>query len=1162
MKLEDLKEGQRLVGVLPDEIVEVIQPKENGPDCIRLTFQSEETGDIGQILLYREQEDQLQLARSENELQWDFGGDGAVFRLVSEAHRIHLAHLFDPFLAIESSSVTPLPHQVEAVYGTLLDRQPLRFLLADDPGAGKTIMAGLYIKELLLRENLDRCLICAPGSLVENWQTELSEKFDLDFTILSRELWNNSPTGNPFLDHEALIVRMDMIARNEDLQELLANAPDWGLVVVDEAHKMSASWQTRTKANYTLRYRLGQQLSRRSRNLLLMTATPHNGRDGDFQLFMRLLDQDRFESREEMPLASRNVEDLMRRCVKEDLVTFEGKPLFPKRKAHTVSYHLSPLEQTLYDDVTDYVCNQFTRIEEGGERRGNVVGFALTTLQRRLASSPEAIYQSLRRRRERLKATLEELLQPGGPATNPSKVLEAVGVDLDEADEELTAEELEELEEDILDQASLARTPEELEQEIAELAKLEDAAALVVKSGQDRKWEELEQLLRSDEMFYPDGRRRKMIIFTEHKDTLRYVEKRVARILGGARHVTTIDGSVQRQERLARQERFTHDRDVTILVATDAAGEGINLQVAHLMVNYDLPWNPNRLEQRFGRIHRIGQTEVCHMWNLVAEDTREGQVFKRLMDKIAVELDALGGKVFDVLGEAFSETPLKDLLLQAIREGQRPEMRDYLDTVIDATVSQGKLRELVNRGALANEVMSKEDLMRSRDEMERAQARRLQPHFISSFFRHAFSLLGGRLVEKEPGRFEIPHVPRRVQKTGQGLPGRRPILDNYTRITFQKDLIHQAGKPVAAFIAPGHPLLEAVSLAVRKEHNELFQSGAVLLDPEPDARPRLLVYLQHEVVDGRRDSSGQPLLASREFHFLEVEEDGTIHDAGVAPYLDYLAPLQDERSQLESATSEFAAPPDWTAKVMDFAADQLVPQHLTKVREFRATRADKLKVEIRRRLSKEIAYWDQRAREAADAEAEGKGVAQLHSVKYRERRDDLQERLTTRLKLLEQEKSVSPKAPRIVACALVLPESSLRDVEPPSDAVRDTKASEAIAMQAIMDVERELGNSPRDVSAKRHIGYDIESRQPNGELRFIEVKGRHPDAPVITVPVSEVRAALNQPDKFILGLVEIDAGSVRRIGYVRRPWESEPDFHVSSVNFKVNDLWQKAQAPS
>lgn len=1162
MKLEDLEPGQRLAGIQPDDIVEVIQAKVNGSDSVRLTYQSESSGDVGQILVYREQENQLQLARRDNQLQWNFSGDGAVFRLVSEAQRIHLAHLFDPFLAIESSSVTPLPHQVDAVYGSLLERQPLRFLLADDPGAGKTIMAGLYIKELLLRENLDRCLICAPGSLVENWQTELSEKFDLDFTILSKELWNNSASGNPFLDHETLIIRMDMLARNEDLQELLEAAPDWGLVVIDEAHKMSASWQTRTKANYTLRYKFGQQLSNKSRNLLLMTATPHNGRDGDFQLFMRLLDQDRFESREELPLESRNVDDLMRRCVKEDLVTFEGKPLFPKRKAHTVAYHLSALEQVLYDDVTDYVCNQFTRIDENGERRGNVVGFALTTLQRRLASSPEAIYQSLRRRRERLKASLEELMAPGGANQDKSKVIAALGLNFDELDEDCTAEELEHLEEEILDQASLARTPEELEQEIRDLGRLEDAAAQVVSSGQDRKWEELDQLLRSDEMFYPDGRRRKMIIFTEHKDTLRYVEKRVAGVLGGTKHVTTIHGSVQRQERLARQERFTHDGDVTVLVATDAAGEGINLQVAHLMVNYDLPWNPNRLEQRFGRIHRIGQTEVCHMWNLVAEDTREGQVFKRLMDKIAAELDALGGKVFDVLGEAFNEVPLKDLLMRAIREGEKPEMRDYLNTVIDATVSEGKLRELVNRGALASEVMSKEDLMRSRDDMERAQARRLQPHFISSFFRHAFSLLGGRLIEKEPGRYEIPHVPRRIQKVGHTLPGRKPILENYSRVTFQKDLIHVTGAPVAAFVAPGHPLLEAVSLAVRSEHDASFRDGAVLLDPEPEAKPRLLVYLEHEVVDGRKDESGLPVLASREFHFLEIEESGTIVDGGVAPYLDYIAPLPDDQLQLDTAVASFNAPSDWTSNVMDFAADQLVPAHVNKVREFRATRADKLKVEIRRRLSKEIAHWDQRAKEAADAELHGKGIAQLHSMKFRERRDDLQERLTTRLKLLEQEKAVSAKSPRIVACAMILPEASLRQPDPPSSVVRDTSASEEVAMNAIMESERALGNTPRDVSAKRHIGYDIESRTPDGNLRFIEVKGRHPDAHIITVPVSEVRAALNQPDKFILGLVEIAQGKVLRIGYVRKPWTSEPDFHVSSVNYKVEELWERAEAPS
>ena len=227
----------------------------------------------------------------------------------------------------------------------------------------------------------------------------------------------------------------------------------------------------------------------------------------------------------------------------------------------------------------------------------------------------------------------------------------------------------------------------------------------------------------------------------------------------------TIHGGMAREERRKVQEAFTQDTDVLVLVATDAAGEGINLQRAHLMVNYDLPWNPNRIEQRFGRIHRIGQTEVCHLWNLVAEDTREGQVFQRLFDKLDEQRKALGGQVFDVLGEAFRGRALRDLLIEAVRYGEQPEVKAELNEVVDATVGDA-LREVVHERALVSDVMTAADVERIRDEMERAEARKLQPHFIRSFFLEAFALLGGAIREREPGRFEITHVPAELRQPG------------------------------------------------------------------------------------------------------------------------------------------------------------------------------------------------------------------------------------------------------------------------------------------------------------------------------------------------------------------------------------------------------------
>src|SRR5206468_1031360 len=480
---------------------------------------------------------------------WSFDGDGALFRLVSEAHRIRLAHLFDPVLAVHTSVVDPLPHQITGVYEAMLPRQPLRFLLADDPGAGKTIMAGLFIKELIVRGDLQRCLVVCPGSLAEQWQDELYRRFQLPFDILTNDKLEAARTGNWFLEHHLVIARLDKLSRNEDVQQKL-QAPDcrWDLVVCDEAHKLSATFFG-GEIKYTRRYKLGQLLASLTRHFLLMTATPHNGKEEDFQLFLALLDGDRFEGRFRDGVHQVEVSDLMRRMVKEGLLKFDGTPLFPERIAYTVPYKLSDAEAQLYKAVTDYVREEFNRADAlQNDKRAGTVGFALTILQRRLASSPEAIYQSLRRRRERLEKRLREmeLLHRGAAAT----AMVANGPALDEEDvedlEEAPDNEVETAEEEILDQATAARSIEELKAEIATLQHLESLALAVRRSGEDRKWRELANLLahiftrasvadRVGEKAAPYGSgdipkpepspRQKLVVFTEHRDTLNYLEQ-------------------------------------------------------------------------------------------------------------------------------------------------------------------------------------------------------------------------------------------------------------------------------------------------------------------------------------------------------------------------------------------------------------------------------------------------------------------------------------------------------------------------------------------------------------------------------------------------------------------------------------------------------------
>src|SRR6266699_1553357 len=513
-KLEELTRGATVKGILPDALIMVVDVQWHGDMAITLTYR-DAAGRLGNEILYRDREPSIEIATVGR--PWSFDGDGSLLRLVSEAYRIHLAYLFDPLLAVHTSLVEPLPHQITAVYSEMLPRQPLRFLLADDPGAGKTIMTGLFIKELLIRGDLHRCLIVCPGGLVEQWQDELDRRFHLPFEIITNDQLEAARSGNAFAETNLAICRLDKLSRNEDTQAKLEQT-DWDLIVVDEAHKMSASFFG-GEVKYTKRYRLGQLLSRLTRHFLLLTATPHNGKEADFQLFMALLDGDRFEGRFRDGVHTSDASDLMRRLAKEQLLKFDGKPLFPERLAYPVNYALSPLEADLYKQVTDYVRDEFNRADAlNNEGRKGTVGFALTILQRRLASSPEAIYQSLRRRRERLEKRLreQELLNRGAqiqlaPAQDiPELTVDDID-DLDEAPEG----EIEEKEEQILDQATAARTITELKAEIEILKSLEEQARRVRHSGNDRKWDELRSLLLNEgEMFDAHGHRRKLVIFT------------------------------------------------------------------------------------------------------------------------------------------------------------------------------------------------------------------------------------------------------------------------------------------------------------------------------------------------------------------------------------------------------------------------------------------------------------------------------------------------------------------------------------------------------------------------------------------------------------------------------------------------------------------------
>ena len=1184
MKLEDLQPDSKVRGIAGSELSDVVSITWHGADALTLVYRTG-SGNVAEQILFREDESRLSIVSDGR--RWSFDGDGAQFRLAAEAQRIRLAHLFDSMLAVQTSLVEPLPHQITAVYESMLPRQPLRFLLADDPGAGKTIMAGLLIKELIYREDVKRCLVVCPGNLVEQWQDELFRKFGLDFEIMTNDKFESARTGNWFLEHDLAITRLDKLARNEDVQaKLSARECRYDLIICDEAHKMSASYFG-GEIKRTKRYSLGQKLSQLTRHFLLMTATPHNGKEEDFQLFLALLDPDRFEGKFRDGVHQVDTSDLMRRMVKEKLLKFDGRPLFPERKAYTVPYKLSRLESELYEAVTDYVRKEFDRAQRlQNNKRAGTVGFALTVLQRRLASSPEAIYQSIERRKGRLEDRLAEMKSGRSAPVNHQPSLD---VDDLEDLEDAPGEELENTETIVLDQATAASTIGELESEIRSLSALSDLAARLRRSGEDSKWSELSELFEK-QIFTSTGLRRqladdsasystadvprpkasphqKLVIFTEHRDTLNYLERRIRALLGRSEAVVLIYGGLKREQRRQAQESFLHDPAVQVLIATDAAGEGINLQRAHLMVNYDLPWNPNRIEQRFGRIHRIGQVEVCHLWNLVAEETREGDVFRRLLDKLEQARHTLGGQVFDVLGKIqFEGKSLRELLVEAVRYGDSLDVRQKLDRAVSDAVDQAHLRELINDHALVQEAMDMSRVKRAREDLERAEARKLQPYYIESFFLEAFKSLGGSIREREPRRYQINRVPATMRNRHVEMGSGHPLLPRYERIAFEKALLRVPGKPDAAFLCPGHALVDVVLDLAMERYGNLLNLGAVLVDDNDSGEvPRVLFALEHSIQDRSEQPERDGRVISKRMLYVEIDGAGNRYQRSYAPYLDY-RPLNEDDPSVENILE--LPELNWVFSELEQTAQaeaisHIVPEHLAEVRERREGSVKKTRAAVKARLVKEISHWQYQAQRLKEAERAGKPGARLNSQEATRRAEELEQRLELRMKRLEQEERVSALPPRITGGVVIIPKGLMNRLTGIQEtASGDTQASAARARAIVMDKERSLGYDPTDREFEK-LGYDIESRIPeNGKLRFIEVKGRVAGASTLTVTKNEVLTALNKPDDFILAIVEFLDDETHKLHYVRNPFRAEPDWAATCIDYRMSDLIEQAEEPA
>ncbi|MEP1122810.1 MAG: helicase-related protein [Ilumatobacter sp.] len=1162
--LAAIEVGKRYSGIRADAEVTVIVVERNGESSVTVTYRDGE-GRLDERVVTADDAANISEVSSR---RWSFDADGAMFRLASEARRMKHAHLADPFAAVDTSNIEPYPHQIDAVYNRFLEQKPLRFLLADDPGAGKTIMSGLLIRELMLRGDVARCLIVAPGSLVEQWQDEMWDKFGLHFDLMSRASVEESRTGNPFLEKNMLVARVDQLARSEELTAKVEQS-DWDLIIVDEAHKMSAQ-RFKDKLNKTKRFALGEVLRDHTRHFLLLSATPHNGKNEDFLAFMTLIDEERFAGQlrgDEVP----DVSDVMRRLVKENLLTFDGKRLFPTRTAETLRFKLSGPEQRLYDEVTEYVktgMNRADRMREGGDkRRGLIVGFALAGLQRRLASSPDAIYHSLRRRTERLDKQSRELrrLAAGGGLVKVTDLPKGIKLgDLEDFDyDDYDDAELEDLENAFIDAGTAAATADELAAELVELRELVRIANDVRNSGVDTKWLQLRDLLRSDE-FREGETPRKLIIFSEHKDTLHYVANLVVNELGRPEAVVTIHGGIKRHDRREIQDRFRVDPTVRVLVATDAAGEGVNLQTANLMVNYDLPWNPNRLEQRFGRIHRIGQKLPCHLWNLVAHETREGMVFERLFEKIEQQRGTYGDQVYDVLGDPHLNVSLQELLIKAIREDDEAIRTRFMDEVIDSDIGnqlEDVLRERALVGGLGVEAATDE----IRDLMERAKARRLQPGFVGSFFKAGLELYGGRITKREADRFEITRVPAAIRTHADRSLGH--VHDRYSRITFDKRAIQPDGEQRAELVAPGTPLLAAVVDKVLLDHADTLQRGATLVAPDDDrTEPRLLVYIDHTISDGRW-SDGHRQVVSRRFQYVEIDSAGNVTQPGDEPYIAYAPPTPEEQAVIDSHVDDGWA--DRTAEndARNWAIENLAGPHFAELTTITKTRVAKVRAAVRKRLESEILYWDRRTEEIKEMELAGKKPP-LNSGNARARADDLEARLARRRLELDLEENLHNSPPTITGAALVVPQGFLdlhqsdapTAVEPEADKAETDRRGVA----AVMDAERSIGRVPTEMP-HHNIGFDIDSVDPvTGIHYFIEVKSHLPRTEEIHVSAPQVQKSKSNPDCWRLAVASVpdDPAGTPLVRYLVDPFaDTMLNFAQTGVPLKVATLLAEAGDP-
>jgi SNF2 family DNA or RNA helicase len=1020
----------------------------------------------------------------------------------TEAHRIELAYAHDPNFAVSLSGVRGLPHQIVAVYKHMLPQARLRFVLADDPGAGKTIMAGLFTKELHLRGVADRVLVLCPAPLTVQWQDELSEKFDEQFELLDSHRVKWQLGGNPWQQNDRVIASLDFAKRDEVMPDLLL--ADWDLVVIDEAHKCSAvsRWdpaEEREKLDRTKRYALAEELSRRSERLLLLTATPHSGDPARFQNFLKLLDPDQFAVADlAKAQIGRDDSPYFLRRQKEDLKDEHGHALFVPREVRLQPFELSAPELALYEAVTEYIREFLGQV---GGRKGNAVALARTVMQRRLASSLGAIRSSLQKRAARIAQAIEDVerLPPAERAARLAELRLVPEIDVEQDPDDAT----EEAQEEAVSGVVVAETLDTMRVEIQALERLIVQADETIAGGEERKLIALRECLKGADLseLTEDGRG-KLLIFTEHRDTLAYLEKNI-RAWGYSS--CSIHGGIPPTSRKQIQQDFHQNKQICI--ATEAAGEGINLQFCHLMINYDLPWNPVRLEQRMGRIHRIGQESTCVIFNFCAENTIEGKLLTRLLEKLEEMRSALGGRVYDVVGDLLARNGVdfERLLRETLLNPTQMNPAQLEIEGLSAEVYK-EYEEMIGVAQATKNV----DMSWVRERDWRSEERRLMPEYVEQFFGRACEQLAVKLDRRGDGLWRIEHVPQSLRSPEQLQTVKRlgRPQSTYRKLTFLKEERAKAQHEDAVLLSPGHPLYAATVESLLRKLGGTEQAAAPFIAPWATQPYRIDFFTYH--VTGLSMSGG----AEEVYAELVAVTDGPSGFELVS------ADVLHDLTPVDFAPRDLDPPgPEDIKRASDFVRLKVQHPVVQDKRGERLAQAELRSSYLAESMDAQRIRLEEKWSELDDRVYRGEEAARLALDQAEARLKDLDRRKSEKLAGFEQLGIVKPGPVIYLGTALIGP-PPLDD--PAVDAMRNDPAVEQAAMDWAMAAEREAGWDPEDVSAARDgSGFDIRSvkRGPDGrlvEVRRIEVKGRAPAQGDVSLCRTEWIAAHRHGDSFWL----------------------------------------------